>query len=73
MRYRCVDNTQLYISIPGELSDAMNVLSQCIEAVEVWMENNRLQLNYGFFLKNTPFTIIDKKNEVLSFIPKDSG
>lgn len=33
MRYpQYTDNTQLYISIAGELSDALDVLSQCLEA-----------------------------------------
>lgn len=29
------DNTQLYISIPGELSNDINVLSKCLEAAGI--------------------------------------
>lgn len=48
MRYhQYADDTQLYISIPGEVSDAVTTLSWCLEAVRVWMGNNRLQLNPG--------------------------
>ncbi|KAM6466454.1 uncharacterized protein PHA67_012250 [Liasis olivaceus] len=48
MRYhQYADDTQLYISIPGDLSDAVTTLSLCLEALGVWMGNNRLQLNPG--------------------------
>lgn len=39
------DDAQLYSSVLGEMSDAVEVLSWCLEAVEGWMGNNRLQLN----------------------------
>lgn len=39
------DNTQLYISAPGKLSDTIDILSWCLEAVEIWMGNNRFWLN----------------------------
>lgn len=41
MRYQYANDSQLYIS--GELSDDMIALSQCLEAVEIWMENISLK------------------------------
>lgn len=43
--HQYADGTQLYTSTQGYLSDAMEVLSQCLEAVAAWMVNNRLWLN----------------------------
>lgn len=43
--HQCANHTQLYICAPGKLSDAVEVLSWCLEAVRVWMWSNRLQLN----------------------------
>lgn len=42
-------DTQLYISSTDKLSNAMNILSQCLEAVRSGGETapNRLQLNPG--------------------------
>ncbi|XP_058048302.1 uncharacterized protein LOC131202851 [Ahaetulla prasina] len=39
------DETQLYISTPNHPSEAVEVMSRCLEAVWVWMGKNRLQLN----------------------------
>lgn len=33
----CADDTQLYISISGDMSDAVTALSQCLEVVGIWM------------------------------------
>uniref|UniRef100_A0A8C6XGP5 Reverse transcriptase domain-containing protein n=1 Tax=Naja naja TaxID=35670 RepID=A0A8C6XGP5_NAJNA len=43
--HQYADDTQLYISTPGQISDALSVMSRCLEAVRVWMGSNRLQLN----------------------------
>lgn len=40
-------DTELYILAAGEVNNAMNVSSQCLEAVRIWMESKRLQLNPG--------------------------
>lgn len=37
--HRYVDDTQLCISVPDELSSAVNVVSQCLEAMRIWMGN----------------------------------
>ena len=48
MRYhQYADDIQLYITIPGKVSDTVTALSQCLGAVGVWMGNNRFQLNPG--------------------------
>ena len=48
MRYhQYADDTQLCISILGEVSDAVTTLSRCLEAVGAWMGNNRIRLNPG--------------------------
>lgn len=39
--------THLYIYAPGELSDAVDILYCYLEAVSIWMGNNRLQPNPG--------------------------
>uniref|UniRef100_A0A8C6YEM4 Reverse transcriptase domain-containing protein n=1 Tax=Naja naja TaxID=35670 RepID=A0A8C6YEM4_NAJNA len=38
-------DTQLYISTPNHISDALSVMSRCLEAVRIWMDRNMLQLN----------------------------
>lgn len=43
--YYYADDTQLYFSTPGKLRDVMAILSQCLEAVRVWMGSSRFQLN----------------------------
>lgn len=40
-----MDDTQVYPSIPGPLSDAVDILFQCLEAVWAWMGQNGLQFN----------------------------
>ncbi|XP_058023146.1 uncharacterized protein LOC131190137 [Ahaetulla prasina] len=46
VRYQLyADDTQLYFSTPGHPSEAVKVLSRCLEAVRVWMGRNRLKLN----------------------------
>ncbi|KAM3835771.1 uncharacterized protein M6D78_010277 [Vipera latastei] len=39
------DDTQLFFSTPNQPSDALAVMSRCLEAVQVWMGRNRLRLN----------------------------
>lgn len=34
-----------YVSTSGQLSDTVNILTWCLEAVRVWIGNNKLQLN----------------------------
>lgn len=41
------DDTQLYISISGDMSDAVTALLQSLEVVVIWMGDNRLHLNAG--------------------------
>lgn len=41
------DDTQLYISILGQVNDAADVLLGYLEPVGAWMGNNRWQLNSG--------------------------
>lgn len=41
MKYlQCTDDTQVYIFIPGDTSDAVAVVSWCLEAVGGWMGDN---------------------------------
>lgn len=43
MRYHHhADDIQQYISVPGKLRDAVDVLAWCLETVSVLMGNNRL-------------------------------
>lgn len=42
--YHYADDTHLYISSPGKLSDVVDILSQHLETMKFWMGNNRLQL-----------------------------
>lgn len=51
------DDTKLYLCVPGELSDAFDVFSLCLETVKVWMENNTLQLSTGVLLGFMAFCI----------------
>lgn len=45
MRYHHYDSdTQLRISILGKMNNAMYVLLWCLEAVDAWLRNKRLQL-----------------------------
>uniref|UniRef100_A0A8C6XD58 Reverse transcriptase domain-containing protein n=1 Tax=Naja naja TaxID=35670 RepID=A0A8C6XD58_NAJNA len=43
--HQYADDTQLYISTPDQISDALSVMSWCLEAVQTWMGSNRLRLN----------------------------
>uniref|UniRef100_A0A8C6XGB6 Reverse transcriptase domain-containing protein n=1 Tax=Naja naja TaxID=35670 RepID=A0A8C6XGB6_NAJNA len=43
--HQYADDTQLYISTPGHISDALSVMSCCLEAVRIWMDRNMLCLN----------------------------
>lgn len=38
--HQYTDDTQLYISEPSPLSDAVDILFQCLEDVQVWMGQN---------------------------------
>lgn len=44
LRYQYADDIQLYISIHVEVSDTANVLTQCLEAIQIWMKNKRVGL-----------------------------
>lgn len=41
------NDTQLYISASGKLSDAVDIISKYLGTVRPWMGSNRLQLNPG--------------------------
>uniref|UniRef100_A0A8C7E7H9 Reverse transcriptase domain-containing protein n=1 Tax=Naja naja TaxID=35670 RepID=A0A8C7E7H9_NAJNA len=43
--HQYADDTQLFISTPNQLSDALAVMSRCLDAVRIWVGRNRLQLN----------------------------
>uniref|UniRef100_A0A8C6XMC9 Reverse transcriptase domain-containing protein n=1 Tax=Naja naja TaxID=35670 RepID=A0A8C6XMC9_NAJNA len=43
--HQYADDTQLYISTPNQISDALSVISHCLDAVQIWMGRNKLQLN----------------------------
>uniref|UniRef100_A0A8C6VP90 Reverse transcriptase domain-containing protein n=1 Tax=Naja naja TaxID=35670 RepID=A0A8C6VP90_NAJNA len=43
--HQYADDTQLYISTPGRISDALSVMSRCLDAVRTWMDSNMLRLN----------------------------
>lgn len=43
--HQYANDTQLYIAVLGEMSDAVGTLLWCLEAVEVSVGNNRFQLN----------------------------
>uniref|UniRef100_A0A8C6X2L9 Reverse transcriptase domain-containing protein n=1 Tax=Naja naja TaxID=35670 RepID=A0A8C6X2L9_NAJNA len=43
--HQYADDTQLYICTPGHISDALSVMSHCLEAVRIWMDRNMLRLN----------------------------
>lgn len=43
-------DSQLYISVAGDVSDAVDILSWCLEVMVAWMGNNRLQLNALFWI-----------------------
>lgn len=47
MRHKYADDTQLYISTPNELNDTVDILSQSVAFVRIWMGNNKLELNPG--------------------------
>lgn len=44
--YQYADDIQLYISACGELNNVITIVSQCPEAIEVWVGSNRLKLNW---------------------------
>ena len=51
--YTCyADDTQLYINISKQNSDAITKLEDCIDSIRIWMASNLLKLN-------------DKKTELL--------
>uniref|UniRef100_A0A8C6VC15 Reverse transcriptase domain-containing protein n=1 Tax=Naja naja TaxID=35670 RepID=A0A8C6VC15_NAJNA len=43
--HQYADDTQLYISTPGHISDALSVMSRCLDAVRFRMDRNMLRLN----------------------------
>uniref|UniRef100_A0A8C6Y510 Reverse transcriptase domain-containing protein n=1 Tax=Naja naja TaxID=35670 RepID=A0A8C6Y510_NAJNA len=43
--HQYADDTQLYISTPGHISDALSVMSCCLDAVRIWMDRSMLRLN----------------------------
>uniref|UniRef100_A0A8C6XR48 Reverse transcriptase domain-containing protein n=1 Tax=Naja naja TaxID=35670 RepID=A0A8C6XR48_NAJNA len=43
--HQYADDTQLYISTPNQISDALSVMTRCLDAVRIWMDGNMLRLN----------------------------
>uniref|UniRef100_A0A8C6X316 Tripartite motif containing 25 n=1 Tax=Naja naja TaxID=35670 RepID=A0A8C6X316_NAJNA len=37
--------SQLYISTPNQISDALSLMTRCLDAVQIWMSGNMLRLN----------------------------
>uniref|UniRef100_A0A8C6YD85 Reverse transcriptase domain-containing protein n=1 Tax=Naja naja TaxID=35670 RepID=A0A8C6YD85_NAJNA len=43
--HQYADDTQLYISTPNQIGDALSLMTQCLDAVRIWMNGNMLRLN----------------------------
>uniref|UniRef100_A0A8C6Y7A4 Reverse transcriptase domain-containing protein n=1 Tax=Naja naja TaxID=35670 RepID=A0A8C6Y7A4_NAJNA len=43
--HQYADDTQLFICTPNQISDALSVMSRCLDAVQIWMGRNKLRLN----------------------------
>uniref|UniRef100_A0A8C6Y4J2 Reverse transcriptase domain-containing protein n=1 Tax=Naja naja TaxID=35670 RepID=A0A8C6Y4J2_NAJNA len=43
--HQYADDTQLYISTPSQISDALSLMTRCLDALRIWMSGNMLRLN----------------------------